>query len=84
LDTRISVELRAADEDSADKAGDKSGLSLVEDEVERRPQRELVTFYPDGTADAKELLLRDRDGFSLGLRINPITARVHVVELERP
>lgn len=42
-----------------------------------------IAFYPDGTADAGEIVLRDRDGFRLLLRINPVTARVHVVELER-
>lgn len=38
-----------------------------------------VGFYPDGTADAVEILLRDREGFRLTLRVNPITARVTVV-----
>ncbi|MDB6077847.1 MAG: hypothetical protein JWO82_1594, partial [Akkermansiaceae bacterium] len=38
--------------------------------------------YPDGTADAWEIHLRDRAGFQLALRINPITASVHIVELE--
>ena len=28
-------------------------------------------------------MLRDRDGFRLLLQINPVTARVHVVEMER-
>ena len=42
-----------------------------------------ITFYPDGTADAGEIMLRDRDGFRLLLQINPVTARVHVVEMER-
>ena len=36
-----------------------------------------------GTADAAEIILRDRDGFRLYLRINPITARVELVDLER-
>ena len=42
-----------------------------------------IAFYPDGTADAARLMLRDREGFRLALRINPITARVHIVEMER-
>lgn len=41
-----------------------------------------IAFYPDGTADPAEVQLRDREGFRLRLRINPITARVHVVRLE--
>jgi hypothetical protein len=42
-----------------------------------------ILFNPDGTADAREIRLRDRDGFRLGLRINPVTARIHIVELPR-
>jgi type II secretion system protein H len=43
-----------------------------------------ITFYPDGTADAREVLLQDRQGFRLALRVNPTTARVRVVEVARP
>jgi type II secretion system protein H len=39
---------------------------------------DAISFYPDGTADAAEIKLRDRDGFELILQINPITGRVHV------
>lgn len=38
-----------------------------------------VGFYPDGTADAVEILLRDREGFRVTLRVNPITGRIVVV-----
>jgi len=44
---------------------------------------DAITFYPDGTADASEILLRDRDGFRVALRINPVTARVRIIELAR-
>ena len=44
---------------------------------------EVISFYPDGTADACEIRLEDREGFRLGLQINPVTARVRVLELER-
>ena len=40
-------------------------------------------FYPDGTASAREIELRDRDGFGVLLRIHPTTARVDLVDLER-
>jgi type II secretion system protein H len=76
LDPRISVEFRqpsdAASEENAkvpDSENDSSGRAIA--------------FYPDGTADAADILLRDRDGFRLRLQINPVTARVHVVEMER-
>ena len=43
---------------------------------------EAVTFYPDGTADARQIELADRDGFRLALRINPITSRVQITAME--
>jgi type II secretion system protein H len=59
---------------------------LSESEAEEEdggPPAGQISFYPDGTADNRELLLRDRDGFQLALRINPVTARVHIVEQPR-
>lgn len=46
-------------------------------------ERHIVAFYPDGTSDAAQIVLRDREGFQLGLRLNSITARVSVEELPR-
>ncbi len=43
----------------------------------------VISFYPDGTADAGDITLRDREGFRLLLHINPVTARIHVIEMER-
>lgn len=73
FDKRISVVLRSPVSLSAPEADDEEG----------RPHTAQISFYPDGTADNRELLLRDRDGFQLALRINPITARVHIVEQPR-
>jgi len=42
-----------------------------------------LSFYPDGTADRGEIVLRDPEGFGLVLRINPVTARVRVLDLPR-
>jgi type II secretion system protein H len=72
FDQRVSVELRRP-EASAPDTGSTGN--------EGDPAR--ITFYPDGTADQRELLLRDRHGFQLALRINPITARVQIVEPRR-
>ncbi len=44
-------------------------------------QPRAVSFYPDGTADAVAIVLRDEDGFGLALRINPVTGRVRIQEL---
>lgn len=79
LDTRISIQVRKADDsqpgspqDSASNQGNEAG-----------PSAAAISFYSDGTSDAVELLLRDRQGFRLALRINPITSRVKILELER-
>jgi prepilin-type N-terminal cleavage/methylation domain-containing protein len=80
LDSRIAVEFHGPAESAPDPnaqtenadAGDGSSANQM-----------TVNFYPDGTADAGEILLRDRAGFRLALRINPITARVHIVEAEK-
>ena len=53
------------------------------DDVGKRSSEQTITLYPDGTADAVEIVLRDREGFRLGLRINPITARVQSIDLQR-
>src|SRR5262245_29762181 len=42
-----------------------------------------LSFYANGTADAGEIVLRDREGFQLALRINSITARVSVQNIGR-
>jgi len=70
LDERILLEMRKPDQDSPDKPQPDS-------------QPGSITFYPDGTADAAEVLLRDQAGYGLRLRIDPITARVEVVEVPR-
>jgi type II secretion system protein H len=78
LDSRIAVEFH--------QPGD---LAPTADSTTETPAAEsdlsgvLISFYPDGTADAGDITLRDREGFRLMLHINPVTARVHVVEMER-
>lgn len=70
IDPRIAIRLLFPDQDASGK-----GLDL-----RPRPANaaDAVAFYPDGTADAAEIRLRDRAGFELRLQINPITARVQV------
>ncbi len=76
FDSRITLEIREADADPAEQP-------QVE-EAEAPPRSgEVIAFYADGTADNREVLLRDREGFRLALRINPTTARVHIVEQGR-
>jgi type II secretion system protein H len=91
LDRRISVAVRkgiAAPDASASETPDGEApageMALSSAEFGPGPEEpNTVVFYPDGTADAAELLLRDREGFQLALRINPVTARVQIIELGR-
>ena len=82
LDSRISVQVHRPGEEIADASEPLERKPAGETtELERRES--VIAFHPDGTADAREILLRDRDGFRLAIRINPTTSRVSVVELER-
>jgi type II secretion system protein H len=78
LDSRIKVEYRQPQEMSSGE-----DTSAAPAEPAATSSKAMIAFYPDGTADAGEIVLRDRDGFRLLLQINPVTARVHVAEMER-
>lgn len=84
MDRRISVALRkaAATPDNADAPAEEAPFSSGEPGLNPDDPDALV-FYPDGTAEAAELLLRDREGFRRILRIHPVTARVQIIELGR-
>jgi type II secretion system protein H len=53
----------------------------VEEEPEKPVESDTIVFYPDGSADAREFLLRDRAGVELLLRMNPTTSRVRIIEM---
>lgn len=80
LDARIAIEPRNPGEDFSDPA---DSLRASNRERSFQESEETIVFYPDGTADAREIQLEDRAGFRLVLRINPTTARVQIRELER-
>jgi prepilin-type N-terminal cleavage/methylation domain-containing protein len=44
---------------------------------------EALLFRPDGTAQACDVVLKDRDGFALLLKVNPTTSRVRAKKLGR-
>jgi len=75
LDKRISIEVRTAD---AELQASTAGL-----EPQNSGETWAIAFNPDGTADAAQVSLRDRAGFRLALRINPITSRVSISDLKR-
>ncbi|HTL73982.1 MAG TPA: GspH/FimT family pseudopilin [bacterium] len=78
LDSRITVEfLQPGDDSQANENSIESSAATVD------ASGVAISFYPDGTASPGEIRLRDREGFRLALRINPVTARVHVVEMDR-
>jgi Tfp pilus assembly protein FimT len=51
--------------------------------AEGRESAETLTFRPDGTADPREVILRDRDGFGLSIEVNPVTSRVRIDRIEK-
>jgi type II secretion system protein H len=72
LDTRIGLTIREPQRDEEEL-----------DETDRPVSNpsDAITFYPDGSADGREFLLRDRAGVELLLRMNPTTSRVRVIEM---
>ena len=82
LDTRISIDFHPP-QDQPGETPVPEPTPAPASEPEAVAENQGITFYPDGTADAVEILLRDQDGFRLALRINPVTARVRIIELAR-
>ena len=84
LDIRITIEVRRPDTGPAAERGTGPESIAPLDDGPRKPsQGQAIAFYPDGTAERTEILLRDRQGFRLALQLNPVTARVRILELER-
>jgi Tfp pilus assembly protein FimT len=82
LDKRVAIQIRSVNDEPA------TGPETTAPEPRQREQPspapvQAITFYPDGTADGAEVLLRDREGFRLGLRVDAVTSRVRLVELGR-
>jgi type II secretion system protein H len=75
IDPRVTVEIR-----------DHAAIEEPEDEPEEQPkeraERDLIHFYADGTADAREIVFRDNHNRELMLQINPVTGRVRIAEKE--
>ena len=82
LDTRITIEIYKSGDDATD-AAEQESAPVSGSHAQSGRQDDGITFYPDGTAEASEIVLRDRDGFRVALRINPVTARVRIIELAR-
>jgi prepilin-type N-terminal cleavage/methylation domain-containing protein len=74
LDKRISVQVHNLD--------NSQPAAPASENSQTRTDIDSISFYSDGTADSAELLLRDKEGYRMALRINPITAHVKILELE--
>ena len=79
LDKRIAIQFTSPEELTA---GDDSQAAPASDAVTpaNTDSENSVAFYSDGTADLAEIQLRDRSGFLLKLRLNPVTARAWIIE----
>ncbi|HEX3800345.1 MAG TPA: GspH/FimT family pseudopilin [Verrucomicrobiae bacterium] len=74
LDKRITVQVYETPE-TQPEPGAESEASLPMPSPDS-----TLTFYSDGTADGAMVLLKDRSGFQLPLRLNAITSRVTIGE----
>jgi type II secretion system protein H len=74
LDDRIIVLVRQQEQASSDEPNE---APLTEEQATKKDD---IAFYADGTADSREILLRDRTSKELVLRINPITGRIRIVD----
>ncbi len=85
LDARITINLLEPGVNSPDDAGEQppAGSGQTGPAPSSRLE-DAITFYADGTADARQIELADRDGYRLALRINPITSRVQITAMEHP
>jgi len=78
VNPKIAVAFHGPDEVAT--TGDDQTTAPPPDESTIAPGP-TIAFYPDGTADPGVIELTDSDGFRLALKINPITARIHVEEM---
>ena len=78
LDSRIQIDILNPESES-DLPGEAADPAEESDQAE---QSASIRFYPDGTADARQIVLTDRDGVQAVFRTNPATGRVRPVELE--
>jgi Tfp pilus assembly protein FimT len=81
LDTRITIVLHRPGEIPATKPTEETEPPPVESAP--AGPLDTISFYPDGTTDGGDIELHDKEGFRFILRLNPVTARVRVVELAR-
>lgn len=80
LDRRIRITLEEIEEPPADENQEPAA---EEPRGAATTAADTILFQPDGTTEKREIRLRDRQGFGVALRLNPITSRVKLVPLNR-
>ena len=82
LDKRIAIQFTSPEELTAgdDSQAAPAAPASVPVTPASADSENSVAFYSDGTADLAEIQLRDRSGFLLKLRLNPVTARAWIIE----
>ena len=83
FDPSLTVEVLELDQQESEST--EEPLPPEENEEQGPPplDKDAIFFYADGTADPRRVVMRDKDGFGLALRIQPATARAQIVKLER-
>jgi type II secretion system protein H len=81
LDSGIQIEWRVPEENGAEDTG-RPASAPAEDRTQGERPPAIIEFHPDGTADAGQIILRDRAGFRLALQVQAATARVRLVDLQ--
>jgi type II secretion system protein H len=75
LDSRVTVKIRRVTPSPAEPGGEEPPPA-----EEETGKTDVIRFHPNGTADAAEIVLRDRQGFELLLRVSPATGRVNILD----
>jgi prepilin-type N-terminal cleavage/methylation domain-containing protein len=87
LDPRIRIDILRPGVNAPDDAGEEQPGGAEAGNGNAVPAvmpEAAVTFYADGTADARQIELVDRDGFRMVLRVDPVTSRVQIKAMQRP
>jgi type II secretion system protein H len=80
VDRRIAIEIRRSKAADVTEENDWMAAKAGGEYRWNAAPPDAIGFYPDGTADAGDIVLRDRLGSRLVLRINAVTARVQLID----
>lgn len=85
IDSRITVQIRRGGDGEAasDPMPPGPGGPSEDPPAATAGAGEAILFQPDCTTEPAEIILRDRQGFRLALRLNPVTSRVRIIDMGR-